>query len=259
MAWPIDLAALRIGVLDLDIAVGAVLHAAGIAQDRIGVADQIDAVGGGDIERRHPACWLTRMPMVWLSVLSALSRWSSKAEEVSPVAVGGLDLLIERVDLLDQRIGGGNRIHHLAVDLALQRRRWCWTHWKCRLARLLQGIEHAGGAGRRRRRLRRDAEGGRQIGEAGRQRLVVAGTAQKPVQLGEEAGHGVILRGRAAGRQIFLLQELIDHALDAGDIDAHQLAAGRQGLLIDDPAGIARRVDVRDIVRRPRPTRRCWS
>ena len=54
---------------------------------------------------------------------------------------------------------------------------------------------------------------------------------------------------RAAGRQLFLGEELVGDALDAGDVHAHQLAVGGQRLLVDHPAGIARRVEVGDVVR----------
>ena len=65
--------------------------------------------------------WVTVMPITWDRLFSAVSRWSSQRGGGIARGGGGLDLLIELIDLLDQRIGRGDRTDHLAVDLALQR------------------------------------------------------------------------------------------------------------------------------------------
>ena len=44
-------------------------------------------------------------------------------------------------------------------------------------------------------------------------------------------------------------EKLVGDALDAGDVHAHQLAVGGQGLLVHHPAGIARGVEIGDVIR----------
>ena len=114
-----QLAGLRSDVLDLDVAIGAVGGAAIIRQGRISVADQVDAVTGRDVDAAvrllgdaNANDFRQRSHRHIALVEQGRRRVASRG--------GGLYLLIELIDLLDQGIGARNGAVDLAVNLGLQ-------------------------------------------------------------------------------------------------------------------------------------------
>src|SRR6185312_8494867 len=114
------LAGLGIDVLYGDIAVGPVGRAAAIAELGIGVADQVHAVAGGDD--------YAAVGLLGGADVHHLGEFGERGVALilqgRGLAARGVrvaDLLVEIVDLLDQLVGGADRVDGLLVDLGAQR------------------------------------------------------------------------------------------------------------------------------------------
>ena len=238
----------RLGQPDLvEGGLGVDVAGAGVGERGRAVADQDHAVAGAQadaagVARAHPHVEELRELVDQLG-LGALGPGRILADHRRP---GDLD--VERVDVLEQAVDGVDGGDDAAVGV-LADRLDAGVHAR-RLVEQLLGLEDrilpAGSGGRV---LGRGGQGGEHLVDLAEQADVAAGVAEQVLDPVHQLRAHAVARRVAGGVQAGGLQETVGGQPDAPDLHAGAGAGGDQRVLLDDLADVARRVDVRDVVR----------
>src|SRR5258706_5443533 len=160
-----------------------------------------------------------------------------------------LDLRIQLVDFLDQEIDLRYRARDLLIGTDAQRGDGSGKvgYGVRQRLELIQGAKpHRERAWIERRLTERGIDGVDPAAEGS----AVARLAERRIELVHDRRLDVVTRRVAAGVKHFLVQIIVDDALDLAEGHARQLAARSQRLLLRVTAHVTGRVDVGDVIRR---------
>ena len=210
---------------------------------------QIDAVGGGDIDAAIGIGGGLDAHDLGQVVQRHIALVEQAPRTVSPLAVAVLIWVFRSIDLLDQRIGRADGVDHLLVDLALQRGDGA-GHVGEVGGQAVQRIDHAGAAGAGGRRLGGGGEGATPDW-SGRWRATGCRRARPAAPFSWENRPAMVSYCEAAppadscswARNWSVTRWTLAISTPISWPPA------RQRLLIHHPAGIARRVEIGDVVR----------